>query len=155
VDIPTGDRLEFKAYFAQGRVRDPIAEPFNLEVADAMDSALFDFSVKRPYLAAGPRALKAELRVNFAGVGHKLTLPEKSLVMLDTGSRFEDKLEAMEAPPGGEGEAAPADAGTGGGAAGGGEHDTAAPKAPEEPPAPKIPPLPPLPPLNPLPQSPF
>lgn len=147
VGVPTGDQLNVRTYFVQGRGRDLIAEPWTFTVGDSMESAVFDYSVKKPYLAAGPRALKAELRATFTGLGHKLTLPDRCVVMLDTGSRFEDKLDTLEAIEEGV-EEAPSDESTG---------DGAAPPAGEAPSVPspgKLPPLPRLPPLNPIPVQP-
>jgi hypothetical protein len=138
VGVPTGDSLTLKALFAQGRSSDLIAEPLEFTVGDSMESALFDFSGKKRYLVAGPRALKGEIRVSFTGIGHKVTFPEKSLIALDTGATFEDKLETLdaggeavdEAPDGTDADVAP--------------RGDAKPEAPA-----KLPPFPNLPPLNP------
>lgn len=147
VGVPAGDKLGLKAFFAQGRNSDVIGDPMDFTVGDTLDAALFEYSVKKPYLAAGPRALKGELKVSFSRVGHKATFPEKCLVALDSGSTFEDKLETMELVeeegaselldvPGGAGQEAappkPAESGAGAEPAG------------------KLPPLPRLPPLNPI-----
>jgi hypothetical protein len=157
VGIPTGDQLSMKAFFVQGRIRDMIAEPFEITVGDTVESALFEFYAKKPYLVAGPRALRAELRLNFTGNGHKVTLPDRCLILLDTGTRFEDKLDTLEnlpeqlAPPGESpaGEGAPAPEPQAGPAG-------PAPEAPEpSEPQRRVPPLPPLPPLNPLPPNPL
>lgn len=151
VGVPAGDKVNLKAFFSQGRTSDVIGDPLDFTVKDSMESALFEYSVKKPYLAAGPRALRGELKINFTGLGHKLTFPEKCLIALDSGATFEDKLDTMEAlegegasDAGGEsGAAAPATPGA----------EVAKPPAPEasgEPPAAKLPPLPPLPPLGPI-----
>jgi hypothetical protein len=147
VGIPTGDKVGLKAFFSQGRTNDAIGDPLDFTVGDTLESALFEYAVKKPYLAAGPRALKGEIRVSFTGLGHKVTLPDKSLIALDTGATFEDKLETMdmaeeggtpeaagnEPPPGNTGEAAP----------------SRAPEAPAGAGAGKLPPFPNLPPLQP------
>lgn len=151
VGVPSGDKVNLKAFFSQGRTSDVIGEPLDFTVGDSMESALFEYSVKKPYLTAGPRALKGEIRINFTGLGHKLTFPEKCLIALDSGATFEDKLDTMEAlegegasDAGGEsGAAAPAAPGTG-------VAKSPAPEASGEPPAAKLPPLPPLPPLGPI-----
>lgn len=174
--VPTGDKLQVKTYFAQATSADLIAEPLDFTVGDSMDSALFEYSVKKQYLTVGPRALKGEIKVNFGGVGHKLTLPDRCLVALDSGTRFEDKLDTMESLegaglPGAEGgEAAPggdaAPAPSAGGAAGGSANPKSAgksaategakPEMPDPPPGvmEKLPPLPNLPPLELLPPKP-
>lgn len=154
VGTPTGDKVNLKAFFSQGRTSDIIGDPLDFTVGDSMESALFEYSVKKPYLAAGPRALKGELKVNFTGLGHKLTFPEKCLIALDSGATFEDKLDTMEAL---EEEGAPASPGAGG------EPGAAAPAIPGagagKPPVPdassalppgKLPPFPKLPPLEPI-----
>ncbi|CAL1239658.1 hypothetical protein [Candidatus Methylocalor cossyra] len=148
VGVPSGDRLNLTAYFSQGTSDDVIADPLDFKVGDQLESALFDYSVKKQYLTAGPRALKGLLKVTFAAPGHKVTFPERCLISLDTGSTFEDKLDTMETL----GEAAP---GPEGGEAGGGEApEAAAPEAakPEAPAGPgRLPPFPNLPPLGPIP----
>lgn len=102
VGVPTGDKLAMRAFFSQGRTDDVIAEPLAFTVGDDLDKAMFEYSVKKPYLTAGPRALKGEIKVTFNGDGHKLTFPDRCLVALDTGATFEDKLETMDAMEGGE-----------------------------------------------------
>ncbi|MGZ8219634.1 hypothetical protein [Methylomagnum sp.] len=102
VGVPTGDKLALHAFFSQGKTNDVIAEPLDFTVGDSLDTAIFDYSVKKQYLTAGPRALKGELKVTFNSAGHKLTFPDRCLVALDTGATFEDKLETMDAMGGGE-----------------------------------------------------
>lgn len=98
VGIPTGDRVSLLALFSQSAHDDTIGDPLNLSVGDQIDSALFDYSVKEPYLIAGPRTLKGSLKVVFTQPGHKLTLSETSGITIDTGSTFEDKLDTLELP---------------------------------------------------------
>jgi hypothetical protein len=151
VGVPSGDKVNLRAFFSQGRTSDVIGEPLDFTVKDSMESALFEYSVKKPYLTAGPRALKGELRINFTGLGHKLTFPEKCLIALDSGATFEDKLDTMEALEGEGASDAGGESGAAAPAAPGAE--VAKPPAPEasgEPPAAKLPPLPPLPPLGPI-----
>lgn len=149
VNIPSGDQLSLMAYFSQSRMRDMIADPLTIVVGDTVESAVFDYSAKKTYLAAGPRALKGELRVNFLGAGHKLTLPEHCIISLDSGSRFEDKMDTLEALENAEENAADdsADADT---ENKGGQYKPEA--APPANPGSGAPGLPPLPPLNPLPK---
>lgn len=97
VGVPTGDKLTLHTYFSQGGTDDAISAPLEFTVGELMDSALLDYSVKKQYLAAGARSLKGILRIEFTEAEHKLALPEKCLVSLDTGSTFEDKLDTMEA----------------------------------------------------------
>lgn len=99
VGIPSGDKLSLSAFFSQSGHDDAIAEAFNLTVGDDMESALFDYSAKEQYLIAGPRKLKGVLTMYFTQVGHKLTLGERSGILLDTGSTMADKLETMESEP--------------------------------------------------------
>jgi hypothetical protein len=162
VGVPTGDRLGLSAFFSQGPTSDVIAEPLSFTVGDSLEAAIFDYSVKKQYLIAGPRALKGEIKITFSGLGHKLTLPEKCLIALDSGATFEDKLEAMDiaegaplpvegAEPGG------AAGGEGGGSFGGARPPGAGPGVPPgsaDLPGGKLPPLPNLPPLEPLPAKP-
>jgi hypothetical protein len=144
VGVPSGDKVNLKALFSQGRTSDVIGDPLDFTVGDTLEAALFDYSVKKPYLAAGPRALKGELKISFTGLGHKVTFPEKCLIALDGGSTFEDKLETMDMV---EGEGAPEAAGAGQPEGSSGEGTK--PKTPEAS-AGKLPPLPNLPPLQPL-----
>jgi len=109
VGIPTGDKLSLAAFFSQSGHDDPISEPLNLTVGDQIDSALFEYSVKKPYLISGPRTLKGAFTVVFSQPGHKLTLREISGISLDTGSSFQDKLDTLETPEENE-DAAPAGA---------------------------------------------
>jgi hypothetical protein len=106
VGIPSGDKLSLNAFFSQGATNDLIAEPLSFSVGDQLESALFDYSVKKQYLAAGPRTLKGVLKITFASPGHKVTFPDKCLISLDTGATFDDKLDTMEivdeAPPASE-----------------------------------------------------
>lgn len=102
VGVPTGDKLGLRAFFSQGTTNDVIAEPLDFTVGDNLDAAMFEYSVKKPYLAAGPRALKGEIKVVFNRVGHKLTFPDRCLIALDTGATFEDRLETMETVEGDE-----------------------------------------------------
>ncbi len=146
VGVPTGDKLDLTAYFSQGKTNDVIAEPLKFTVGNDLDAALFDYSVKKQYLTAGPRTLKGEIKINFKGLGHKVTFPDKCLIALDSGSTFEDKLETMEMV---EGAPPPEEAGQAGGPPGSGR-----PPAPAAPPEGQLPPLPNLPPLGPLPPSP-
>jgi hypothetical protein len=96
VGIPSGDTLSLNAFFSQGASNDPIAEPLSFSVGDQLESALFDYSVKKQYLAAGPRTLKGVLKITFASPGHKVTFPDKCLISLDNGATFDDKLDTME-----------------------------------------------------------
>lgn len=112
VGVPTGDRLLATAFFLQGKIRDVIAEPLDFVVGDTLESALIDYSVKKQYLTAGPRALRGEFKITFTGRGHKLTFPDKCLITLDTGSRLEDKLDTLE-PTEEEGAAPPDESGAG------------------------------------------
>ncbi|MBN2699992.1 MAG: hypothetical protein ACPW60_08200 [Methylohalobius sp. ZOD2] len=93
----TGDSLQFSGYFSQGGQEDPIAEPFTHKVEEELESAIFESKGKKQYLIAGSRTLKAKLVFSFAEAGHKLALAKGASVSIDTGSRFEDKLEEMEA----------------------------------------------------------
>lgn len=102
VGIPTGDKVSLVAFFSQSAHDDTIAEPLDFSVGDQIDSALFDYSVKEPYLISGPRTLKGSLKVVFAQPGHKLTLSDASGISIDTGSSFEDKLDTLELPEGDE-----------------------------------------------------
>ncbi|WP_434151658.1 hypothetical protein ACR2R6_08740 [Methylocaldum gracile subsp. desertum] len=96
VGVPTGDKLKLETFFSQGGSDDPIATPLDFTVGDQLDSALLEYSVKKQYLAAGPRSLKGVLKIEFTGAEHKLALPERCLISLDTGSTFEDKLDTLE-----------------------------------------------------------
>jgi hypothetical protein len=96
VGVPTGDKLSLAAFFSQSGHDDSIAEPLDVTVGDQMDSALFEYSVKKPYLISGPRTLKGVLKVIFNQPGHKLTLREISGISIDTGSSFQDRLDTME-----------------------------------------------------------
>jgi hypothetical protein len=96
VGVPTGDKLKLEAFFSQGGSDDAIATPLEFVVGDQMDSALLDYSVKKRYLAAGSRTLKGILKIEFTGAEHKLALPERCVVSLDTGSTLEDKLDTLE-----------------------------------------------------------
>lgn len=114
VGVPSGDRLVATAFFSQGNAKDVIGEPLDFTVGENMEDALFNYSVKEPYLAAGARALKGEMKITFTGLGHKVTFPDRCLISMDTGSRLEDKLETMEpvedeeaAPTGEEGVSMP------------------------------------------------
>jgi len=93
VGVPSGDRLSFTASFSQDYHDDAIAEPFNVAVGDDQESALFDFSAKKQYLISGSRVLKGSLKIFFSAPGHRLTLADKSAIVIDTGSTMADKLE--------------------------------------------------------------
>lgn len=149
VGVPTGDSLNLKAFFVQGRHQDPLAEPFAFTVGEALESALFEYSTKKTYVTAGPRSLKGVMHIAFDKPGHKLTFPEKCLISLDGGARFEDKLETLGGEeealvPLGEGVTPPPPAGETP------PPSAAPPQAEAEKPS-KAPPLPELPPLAPLP----
>jgi hypothetical protein len=96
VGIPSGDKLSFDAFFNQAGHDDAIAEPFNVAVGDDIDSAMFDYFGKEQYLISGPRKLRGIITVYFSELGHKLTVADKSGLLLDTGSTMADKLETME-----------------------------------------------------------
>lgn len=102
--VPTGDKVSLKTLFSQAG-DDQVGEPFDLTVGDQLESALFEYSAKEPYLIAGPRMLKGELKFSFREPGHKLSLPDRSAISIDTGSTFQDKLDTMDVP---EGEESPA-----------------------------------------------
>jgi hypothetical protein len=146
VGVPSGDRLNLTAYFSQGKTDDIIAEPLRFTVGDNLDAAIFDYSVKKPYLTAGPRTLKGEIKITFKGLGHKITFPDKCLIALDSGSTFEDKLETMELVEGTPPSEEASQAGT--------PPEGGRPPASAAPPDTKLPPLPNLPPLAPLPANP-
>jgi len=116
VGVPTGDKLNLRSLFSQGKSEDPIAEAFDFTVGAELDSAMFEHSAKKQYLAVGPRSLRGILKINFKKPGHKVTFPDKCVISLDTGYTLADKLDTMDFPaeegaaPGGEtpaGEAAP------------------------------------------------
>ena len=96
VEVATGDKVHFIGFFSQGGQEDPIADALEHEVGEDTDSALFDYKGKKRYLIAGPRTLKARLEFSFVAPGHRMTLLKGAFVSIDTGSRFEDKLEEME-----------------------------------------------------------
>jgi hypothetical protein len=146
VGVPTGDQLNLKAVFSQAGTEDVIAEPLDLTVADSVDSALFDYSVKEQYLTAGARTLKGTLKIAFTKTGNKLTFPDKCVISLDAGDTFEDKLESLELAGGEPAAEAPAAEG-----AGEGENPKEAPAAEAPTVDEDLPPFPALPPLNPLP----
>ncbi|QSA96721.1 hypothetical protein [Methylococcus sp. EFPC2] len=107
--VPSGDKISFKTLFFQAG-DDQVGEPFELTVGDQLDTALFDYSTKEQYLIAGPRSLKGELKFSFRDLGHKLSLPDRSAISIDTGSTFEDKLDTLAEPEEAENpEAAPAE----------------------------------------------
>lgn len=144
VGVPTGDGLNLKAFFVQGRHQDPLAEPFAFTVGEPLESALFEYSIKKTYVTAGPRSLKGVLQIAFEKPGHKLTFPEKCLISLDGGATFEDKLETLGGDeealaPLGEGATPPAEA-----AVPSGNVPSATPPKAEKPNAPPPPELPPL-----------
>ncbi len=95
-EVATGDKVRFIGFFSQGGQEDPIAEALEYEVGEDTDSALFEYKGKKRYLIAGPRTLKARLEFSFVAPGHRMTLLKGAFVSIDTGSRFEDKLEEME-----------------------------------------------------------
>jgi len=99
VGVPTGDQVSLTAFFSQNGHDDAIAEPFERIVGDDMESAIFEYSVKKQYLISGPRTLKGNLKLYFTAIGNKLTLVEKNQILIDSGSTMADKLETMEAPP--------------------------------------------------------
>ena len=99
VGVPTGDRVSLSAYFSQNNHADAIAEPFDFTVGDAMESAMFEYSVKEQYLISGPRILKGNLKIYFSAIGNKLTLLEKNHIIIDTGSTMADKLDTMDMTP--------------------------------------------------------
>ncbi|HEB77581.1 MAG TPA: hypothetical protein ENI90_03520 [Methylothermaceae bacterium] len=94
--VASGNHLRFVGIFSQGGAEDMIAEPFELVVGEAIDSAIFESKGKKRYLIAGPRTLKGKLVINFAAAGHKLTLTRGATISIDRGARFEDKLEEVE-----------------------------------------------------------
>ncbi len=96
IGVATGSRLHYEGRFIQDGGEDVIAEPFEFTVGETMDAAVFENRAKERYLIAGPRTLKARLSFQFAAAGQKLTLSPRASVSIDTGSRFEDKLEEME-----------------------------------------------------------
>lgn len=151
IDVPTGDKLGSTAYFSQGKATDVIAEPLDFKVGDAFETALFDYSVKEEYLTAGPRALKGAIKIVFTSPGHKLTFPDKCLISLDTGSRFEDKLESFDEVED-DGDVAPEESGPLPAPRGTGGTEPKAPVSDQKPSAPGTPlPLPELPSPQPLP----
>lgn len=97
VGVPVGDKVKYTAYFVQNNHSDPISDPLDLTVTDQFDSAIFEYSVKKPYLISGTRTLRGEMKLYFTGVGQKLTLDDKSTLTIDTGSTMADKLESMPA----------------------------------------------------------
>lgn len=97
--VATGDKIKFTGFFSQGDKTDAITQPFEHAVGDELESALFQYEGKKQYLIAGERTLKARLLFTFSKEGHKLTLPSGTTVSVDTGSRFEDKLETFPAEP--------------------------------------------------------
>lgn len=100
--VATGNHISFSALFSQAGHDDAIMPAFEMKVGDSTDSASFDFSAKKNYLISGPRSLKVRLDFVFNAPGQRLNLLEKNIVVIDTGSTFEDKLDNLE-------EALPAD----------------------------------------------
>jgi hypothetical protein len=94
--VAIGDKVRLNAFFRQNNSDDAIADPIEHEVADQIDSAMFDHAVKEQYLISGERILRGELKFTFADAGHKLTLTDNSKVSIDTGSTFADKLDTLE-----------------------------------------------------------
>ena len=93
--VASGDTFTLNGFFSQNNYYDPVAKPFKHRVGSDMDSAIFELDSKEQYLIAGQRTLKAVLGFTLNGRGHKLTLPQGTSISLDTGARFEDKLDAM------------------------------------------------------------
>lgn len=96
VGVASGDRLHYTGMFSQEGQEDRIGDPFEHTVGEELESALFESRSKKRYLISGPRTLKGRLVFSFTAPGHKLTLTKGATVSIDTGSRFEDKLEEME-----------------------------------------------------------
>ncbi len=99
-EVATGDKIRYTGFFSQGGKDDLISEALDHEVSDEIDTALFEYNGKKRYLISGPRTLKAKLEFSFSAPGHMLTLLKGASVSIDTGSRFEDKLEEMETETG-------------------------------------------------------
>ena len=93
--VASGNTFTLNGFFSQNKYYDPVAKPFKHRVGSAMDYAIFETDSKEQYLIAGRRTLKAVLSFTLNGSGHKLTLPRGTSITLDTGARFEDKLDAM------------------------------------------------------------
>ncbi len=93
--VASGDTFTLNGFFSQNKFYDPVAKPFKHTVGNKVDSAIFETDGKEQYLIAGNRTLKAVLSFTLKGAGHKLTLPEGTSISLDTGARFEDKLDEM------------------------------------------------------------
>lgn len=96
IGVASGGRIRFAGVFSQAGKDDTIADPLDHQVGETIDSALFRYNGKKRYLIAGPRTLKARLEFSFAAPGQKLSLLKGASVDIDSGSRFEDKLEEME-----------------------------------------------------------
>ncbi len=154
VGVPTGDKLNLRAFFSQGKTDDLIAEPFDFTVGEEMESALFEYAVKKQYLVAGPRHLRGALKVSLKKPGQKVIFPDRCVISLDTGYTFADKLETMDIPeeglvPGGEG-APPTEGGAAGAKSGLAPErlEPVVPETPAAPPKPKKEKSPPPPVLN-------
>ncbi len=93
--VASGDTFTLNGFFSQNKFYDPVAKPFKHRVGSDMDSAIFEMDSKEQYLIAGQRTLKAVLSFTLNGSGHKLTLPKGTSISLDSGARFEDKLDAI------------------------------------------------------------
>jgi hypothetical protein len=98
VGVPTGDSLRVAAYFSQGSSRDTVGEALGFEVGSTVDSALFDYTARELYVAAGPRTLKADVRAVFNGQGHKLAFADKCVFALNSGMIPEDTKAPPDAP---------------------------------------------------------
>lgn len=97
IGVASGDRIRFVGVFSQAGRDDTIADPLDHQVGKTLDSAMFQYNGKKRYLIAGSRTLKARLEFSFVAPGQKLSLLKGASVGIDNGSRFEDKLEEMEA----------------------------------------------------------
>lgn len=99
--VASNNTIKFLGYFSQKNVFDEVSEPFEHTVGEDVDSAIFKLEVyaKEKYLIAGERTLKLVIKFTLKEPGQQLTLPLGTSLSLDTGARFEDKLESLVETP--------------------------------------------------------
>lgn len=102
VGVAKGCNIKVRGYFSQKSNYDPVGEGFEHTVDEEdIESAVFEevTEFKEKYLVSGDRTLKVVLSFTLKEVGQSLTLPLGTSLTLDTGAKFQDKLESLSITP--------------------------------------------------------
>lgn len=96
VGVPAGANISVLGAFSQHNNDDIIGEGISHQVADDIDSGLFEGVARERYLVAGIRELKGRLSFRLMARGDKLVLTDGIQVDVQAVTRIQEKFEEAE-----------------------------------------------------------